>query len=153
MLKILFVCHGNICRSPMAEYVMKQMVKDAGLEQRFEIASAATSREDIGNPVYPSAQRELARHGIPCRGHAARQVTRQDYEYFDWLVGMERINIRNMQRIVGGDPQEKMRLLLSFAGSDAEIEDPWYTGRFAEVYDQIEMGCRAMFEFVNGRRL
>lgn len=145
MHKILFVCHGNICRSPMAEYVMKRLVKDAGAAARFEIASAATSREEIGNPVYPPARDELARHGIACRGHAARQMTRADYDYYDYLVAMEPYNLRNMLRICD-DPDGKMRLLLSFAGSNAGIEDPWYTGRFSEVYRQIETGCRAMLE-------
>ena len=107
MTRILFVCHGNICRSPMAEYVLKKLVKDAGREHEFEIASAATSREEIGNPVYPPARSELAKHGISCKGHAARQMTREDYDYYDWLVAR-------------------------------------YTGRFAEVYGQIEKGCRAM---------
>ena len=147
MIRILFICHGNICRSPMAEYVMKKLVKDAGLERRFEIASAATSREEIGNPVYPPAQRELARHGIGCKGHAARQMTRADYDHYDYLVAMEPYNIRNMLRITE-DPDGKMRLLMSFAGSDAPIDDPWYTGRFAEVYGQIEAGCRAMLKML-----
>ena len=150
MIKILFVCHGNICRSPMAEYVMKHLVRDAGLEDRFEVASAATSREEIGNPVYPPARSELARHGIGCKGHAARQMTRADYDYYDWLVGMEPYNLRNMLRITGGDPENKIRTLMSFAGSDEPIDDPWYTGRFAEVYDQIERGCRAMLEQLRG---
>ena len=130
----------------MAEYVMKQRVKDAGREREFEIASAATSREEIGNPVYPPARAELARHGISCKGHAARQMTRADYDYYDWLVYMEPWNLRNMLRITGGDPDGKMRLMMSFAGSDAPIDDPWYTGRFAEVYDQIDRACRAMLE-------
>ena len=151
MIRILFICHGNICRSPMAEYVMKKLVKEAGLERRFEIASAATSREEIGNPVYPPAQRELAKHGISCKGHAARQMTRGDYAHYDYLVAMEPYNIRNMLRITD-DPDGKMRLLLSFAGSDAGIDDPWYTGRFAEVYRQIEAGCKAMLkELTRGR--
>ena len=143
MIKILFVCHGNICRSPMAEFVMKKLARDAGMENRFEIASAATSREEIGNPVYPPARTELAKHGIDCKGHMARQMTRADYDYYDYLVAMEPYNIRNMLRI-SPDPEGKMRLLMSFAGSDAAIDDPWYTGRFAEVYEQIETGCRAM---------
>ena len=144
MTRILFVCLGNICRSPMAEYVMKRLVKDAGCEAEFEIASAATSREELGNPVYPPARAELARHGIGCKGHAARQMTRADYDYYDYLVGMEPTNLRNMTRIAGGDPDGKIRLLLSFAGSNEAIDDPWYTGRFAEVYEQIDRGCRAM---------
>ena len=150
MIKILFVCHGNICRSPMAEYVMKKLVRDAGREDAFEIASAATSREEIGNPVYPPARAELAKHGISCKGHAARQMTRADYDHYDYLVAMEPYNIRNMLRICD-DPDGKMRLLMSFAGSDEPIDDPWYTGRFAEVYDQIEEGCRAMLEELGSR--
>jgi len=148
MIRILFVCHGNICRSPMAEYVMKDLVRKAGLADRFEIASAATSYEEIGNPVYPPARRELQRHGIGCAGHAARHLERTDYDRYDWLVGMEAVNLRNMRRICGGDPDAKMALLLSFAGSDAEIDDPWYTGRFEEVYRQIETGCRAMLDLL-----
>ena len=151
MIRILFVCHSNICRSPMAEYVMKRLVKDAGLERRFEIASAATSREELGNPVYPPAQRELARHGISCKGHAARQMTRADYDDYDWLVGMEPWNLRNMLRICGGDPDGKLRLLMSFAGSDEAIDDPWYTGRFEEVYRQIVRGCGAMLDALRPR--
>lgn len=146
MTRILFVCLGNICRSPMAEYVMKKLVKEAGREDEFEIASAATSTEELGNPVYPPARRELAKHGISCAGHAARQMTRADYDYYDYLVCMEPYNIRNMTRITGGDPDGKIRLLMSFAGSDEAIDDPWYTGRFAEVYGQILRGCRGMLK-------
>ena len=146
MTRILFVCHGNICRSPMAEYVMKRLVRDAGREAEFEIASAATSREELGNPVYPPARAELAKHGISCKGHVARLMTRADYDEYDWLVGMEPVNLRNMLRIAGGDPENKMRRLLSFAGSGEAIDDPWYTGRFAEVYGQILRGCRGMME-------
>ena len=144
MVRILFVCHGNICRSPMAEFVMKALVREAGLEARYEIASAATSREELGSPVYPPARRELARHGIGCEGHAARQLTAADYDRWDYLVGMEPVNLRGMTRICGGDPRGKMRLLMSFAGSREAIDDPWYTGRFDEVYRQIERGCRAL---------
>lgn len=146
MIKILFVCHGNICRSPMAEFVMKDMVKRAGLERQFEIASAATSFEEIGNPVYPPARRELQKHGIGCAGHAARHMEKSDYDYYDYLVGMERVNIRNMTRICGGDPEGKISMLMSFAGRDEEIDDPWYTGRFDVVYRQIAEGCAAMLE-------
>ena len=148
MTRILFVCLGNICRSPMAEYVMKKLVKDAGREAEFEIASAATSTEELGNPVYPPARRELAKHGISCAGHAARQMTRADYDYYDYLVGMEPYNLRNMTRIAGGDPDGKIRLLMSFAGTNEPIDDPWYTGRFEEVYGQILRGCRGMLERV-----
>ena len=123
---------------------MKDLVKRAGLEARFEIASAATSGEETGNLVYPAARRELAAHGIDCAGKTARRLTAADYERWDWLIGMEGVNLRNMQRICGGDPQGKMALLLSFAGSGADIDDPWYTGRFTEVYRQIETGCTAL---------
>ena len=150
MIRILFICHGNICRSPMAEYVMKDMVKRAGLEGRYEIASAATSYEEIGNPVYPPAKRELARHGIGCAGHMARHLERSDYDYYDYLVGMEDVNLRNMRRICSGDPEGKMHLLMAFAGKDQAIDDPWYTGRFGEVYDQIAEGCAAMLRQLEG---
>ena len=150
MVKVLFVCHGNICRSPMAEYVMKKLVEEAGMAERFEIASAATSTEELGNPVYPPARRELSRHGISCQGHHARQMTRADYDAWDLLVGMEPVNLRNMQRIAGGDPEGKMRLLMSFTGRDEAIDDPWYTGRFEEVYRQIEQGCRALLKSTRG---
>ena len=116
MKKILFVCHGNICRSPMAEYVMKDLVKKAGLDGQFQIASAATSREEIGNPVYPPARRKLAEHGISCGGHAARQLRNSDYEEYDLLIGMDRANLRNMYRICGGDFNDKMHLLMEYAG-------------------------------------
>ena len=113
MTKVLFICHGNICRSPMAEFVMKDLVDKAGLSDKFEIASAATSTEEIGNPVYPPARRELAAHGIPCTGHAARQLTRADYDRYDLLIGMDSANIRNMLRICGGDPEGLRNLRLS----------------------------------------
>lgn len=109
MTKILFVCHGNICRSPMAEYVMKDLVRQSGREDEFVIASAATSREELGNPVYPPARRKLAEHGIRCDGHAARQMTRKDYEEFGYLIGMDRMNLSNMARICGGDRKESAR--------------------------------------------
>ena len=144
MIRILFVCHGNICRSPMAEFIMKDLVEKAGVADRFEIASAATSAEELGNPVYPPARRILAEHGLRCAGKTARQMTRRDYDQWDYLIGMERYNLRNMQRIAGGDPKGKMHLLLSFTGSGGDIEDPWYSGDFAGVYRQIESGCRAL---------
>ena len=146
MNRILFVCHGNICRSPMAEFVMKDLVARAGLAGDFEIASAATSAEELGNPVYPPARRTLAAHGIRCDGKTARQLTRADYERWDLLVGMEKYNLRNMRRIVGDDPEGKLRLLMSFDGSNEEIDDPWYTGDFEGVYAQIRWGCAALLE-------
>ena len=124
MKKILFVCHGKICRSPMAEYVMKDLVKKAGLEAEFQIASAATSREESGNPVYPPARRKLAEHGISCEGHAARQLCSRDYEEYDLLIGMDKANLHNMFRICGGDFNNKMHLLLEYAGRpDQEVMD------------------------------
>jgi hypothetical protein len=152
MIKILFVCHGNICRSPMAEFVMKKLVSDAGLTARFQIASAATSTEEIwngiGNPVYPPAKAELARHGISCEGKRAQQVTRADYAEYDYLIGMDGANIRNMLRIFGGDPEGKVAKLLSYAGSERDISDPWYTGDFGTTYDDVLEGCTAFLEYL-----
>ncbi len=144
MIKVLFVCHGNICRSPIAEYVMKDLVQKHHLTSEFEIASAATSTEEIGNPVYPPARDELRRHGIRCAGHHARQVTKADYDYYDYLIVMDRMNVRNLNRIIGDDPQGKVSKLRSFAGIAGDIEDPWYTGAFDEVYAQILEGCTAL---------
>ena len=145
MIRILFVCHGNICRSPMAAFVMQDMVRGAGLADRFAIASAATSREEIGNPVYPPARRKLAEHGISCDGHAARQMTRADYDVYDLLIGMDRANIRNMQRLCGGDPDGKIRLLLDYAGRPGEeVADPWYTRDFGATWQDVEQGCRGL---------
>ena len=151
MMRILFVCHGNICRSPMAEYVMKALVKEAGLSEGFEIASAATSYEEIGNPVYPPAKRELQKHGIGCGDHRARHMEKSDYAHYDYLIGMDNANLRNMTRICGGDPAGKLYLLRSFAGHSGEIDDPWYTGRYEEVYRQIDEGCRALLDKLRRR--
>ena len=148
MIKILFVCHGNICRSPMAEYVMKHLVEQEGIAHLFEIASAATSAEEIGNPVYPPARRKLEEHGIGCAGHAARQLTKRDYARYDLLVGMDRANVRNMQRICGRDPAGKIRLLMSYAGKDREVADPWYTGDFEATWQDVSEGCRAILREV-----
>ena len=145
MKKILFVCHGNICRSPMAEFVMKDMVKKAGRAGEFVIASAATSREEIGNPVYPPARRKLAEHGIGCAGHAARQLTREDYAKWDLLIGMDRANIRNMERICGGDPDGKMKMLLDYTDRPGSVADPWYTGDFEATWRDVEAGCTGLF--------
>ncbi len=146
MLNILFVCHGNICRSPMAEYYMKDLAARAGLAERLFIASAATSAEEIGNPVYPPARRELARHGISCAGHAARQLTEADYRRFDLLVGMDSANRRNMERICGGDPEGKISLLLDHTRRPGDVADPWYTGDFAATWRDVSEGCRALLE-------
>ena len=145
MMRILFVCHGNICRSPMAEFVMKDLVRRKGLEDAYEIASAATSREEIGNPVYPPARRKLAEHGISCAGHAARQMTRRDYAHFDRILGMDHANVRNIQRLVGGDPDGKITLLLDHAKRPGqEVADPWYTGDFDAAWDDILAGCTGL---------
>ena len=147
MTKILFVCHGNICRSPMAEYVMKHLVEGAGLAPRFQIASAATSREEIGNPVYPPARRKLSQQGIRCEGHAARQLERRDYETYDLLIGMDHANLRNMQRICGGDPDKKIHLLLDYAGRPGqEVADPWYTGDFDATWRDVLAGCQGLLD-------
>lgn len=147
MKKILFVCHGNICRSPMAEYVMKDLVKKAGLEDQFQIASAATSREEIGNPVYPPARRKLAEHGISCGGHAARQLRNSDYEEYDLLIGMDRANLRNMHHICGGDFNDKMHLLMEYAGHpEQEVADPWYTDDFDATWRDVLAGCQGLLD-------
>ena len=151
MTRILFVCHGNICRSPMAEFVMKDMVHTRGLDDRFEIASAATSREEIGNPVYPPARRKLAQHGISCGGHHARQMTREDYDRYDHIVGMDHANIRNILRITGGDPEGKVSLLLDHtARAGQEVADPWYTRDFDETWQDVTEGCAGLLEEIEG---
>ena len=149
MTRILFVCHGNICRSPMAEFVMKDLVKKAGLEGQFQIASAATSTEEIGNPVYPPARRKLAEHGIRCAGKTARQLTRADYARYDLLIGMDRANIRNMNRICGGDPEGKIKLLLDFLDRPGDVADPWYTGNFDTTWRDVLEGCQKLLERIS----
>ena len=145
MVKILFVCHGNICRSPMAEFVMKDLVQKAGLDGQFAIASAATSTEEIGNPVYPPARRKLAEHGIRCDGKRARQLRRDDYTRYDLLIGMDQANLRNMRRICGGDPEGKIHLLLEYADrSGQEVADPWYTGDFEATWQDVLAGCQGL---------
>ena len=140
MIKILFCCHGNICRSPMGEYVLKDMVRKRGIAERFEIDSAAVSREEIGNPVYPPARREMAKHGVPCDGHAARQVTMEDYHHFDRIYYMDRSNARYLARMLPENP-DKIRPLLSH-----DVADPWYTGNFTETWNDIVEGCEAILE-------
>ena len=149
MTRILFICHGNICRSPMAEFIFKDMVKKAGMEKDFYIESAATSTEEIymgrGNPVYPPAREQLLLHGIDPKGKTARQLTKSDYDKFDLLIGMDSMNMRNISRMIGEDRENKIKKLLDYCdGSD--VFDPWYTGRFKECYECIEKGCRALFE-------
>lgn len=144
MIKILFVCHGNICRSPMAEFILKDMVKKKNKEASFYIASAATSAEEIGNPVHHGTRNKLAQYGISTVGKYARQMTKKDYEEYDYLIGMDDWNVRNILRITGGDPQQKIKKLLEFAGSSKDIADPWYTGNFDVAYDDIVEGCEAL---------
>ena len=144
--KILFVCHGNICRSPMVEFVMKDLVGKAGLEDDFYIESAATSTEEIGNAVYPPARRKLAEHGISCKGKTARQLRRSDYERFDLLIGMDAANIRNMYHICGGDPDEKIHELLDFTDEPRDVADPWYTGDFEATWRDVLEGCQSLLE-------
>lgn len=146
MIKILFICHGNICRSPMAEFVMKDLVKKAGMEGQFHIESAATSTEELGNPVYPPARRKLAEHGIRCDGHAARQLTNGDYDVYDLLIGMDRANLRNMRRICGGDPAGKLMLMLDFTDHPGDVADPWYTGDFDATWRDVREGCLGLLE-------
>ena len=148
MIKILFVCHGNICRSPMAEFVMKDLVEKAGLKDRFHIESAATSNEEIGNPVYPPARRKLAEYGISCAGHAARQLTRKDYDQFDWLIGMDFANLRNMRRMCGGDEQDKIHLLMDYTHRPGEVADPWYTGNFEATWQDVREGCEGLLQYL-----
>lgn len=145
-MRILFICHGNICRSPMGEMIMKQLVRERGLEDSFTIASCATSREEIGNPVYPPARAELARRGIPCERRGARQLTRRDYEDYDLLICMDSMNVRNALRILGGDPEGKLHKLKEYLGSADDVADPWYSDRFDIAYDEIDAGCRALLE-------
>ncbi|SEQ01738.1 protein-tyrosine phosphatase [Lachnospiraceae bacterium RM5] len=152
MIKILFICHGNICRSPMAEFILKDMVKKLGIADRFEIKSAATSTEEIwngvGNPVYPPARKELAKHGIRCDGKRAVQLKASDYDYYDYLIGMDSMNMRNMERMTGHRAGEKMKLLLEYAGENRGITDPWYSGRFDVTYEDVVTGCKAFLEYL-----
>ena len=155
--RVLFICHGNICRSPMAEFVMKDLVEKAGAADRFEIASAATSREeiwrdgrtgkDVGSPVYPPARRKLAEHGIDCGVKTARQLTKADYSHYDLLVCMDSQNMRNALRILGADPDGKLCTLLDFAGRPGEeVADPWYTGDFEATWQDVLAGCKGLLE-------
>lgn len=146
MIKILFICHGNICRSTMAESVFTHMVKEKGIESLFEIYSAATSREEIGNPPHRGTVIKLREEGIPVIPHQAVQMTKKDYEYYDYLIGMDSVNIRNMTKIAGGDEDEKIYKLLTFAGSGRDVADPWYTGDFDQTYHDVCMGLHGFLK-------
>ena len=146
MTKIMFICHGNICRSPLAEFVMKDMVKRRGLSGKFLIASSATSGEEIGNPVFPPIQDLMRRRGIPFKDRSAVRLQPGDYAKYDLFVAMDENNLRNIRRIFPDDPREKVYKLLSFCGEDGDIADPWYYGNFEAVYEQIARGCSALLE-------
>ena len=146
--KILFICLGNICRSPMAEFVMKKMVEEAGVAQNYEIASAATSTEEVGNPVYPPARRKLQEHGISCAGKTARQMTRRDYEYYDYIIAMENRNVRDINRIIGSDTAGKISLLMDYTDTPHDVADPWYTGDFDSTWNDVEQGCAGLLNLL-----
>lgn len=148
MIRIMFVCHGNICRSPMAEFIFKNMVQGLGKEGDFFVASSATSTEEIwngvGNPVYPPAMEELSKHGISCVGKRAVRLQKEDYTKYDYFIGMDNANIRNMQRMLGGDPENKIHRLMDFTDRKGEVSDPWYSGRFDVAYRDIYDGCKGL---------
>ena len=148
MIKVLFVCHGNICRSTMAESVMTHLVKNQGLTDLFYINSAATSREEIGNSPHYGTVNKLRQVGIPVIPHCAAQMTKGDYQRYDYLIGMDTANIRNMTRIAGGDPEGKIYKLLSFAGSGRDVADPWYTGDFDATYRDVLAGCEGLLQYI-----
>ena len=152
-IRILFVCHGNICRSPMAEFILREKAKELGLEDTVIVASAATSEEELGNPVDPRAAAILHAHGIDCAEKRARQMCKCDYDAYDYLIGMDRMNVANMRRIAGGDPCGKMCRLLDFAANPRDIADPWYTGDFNAAFADICEGCTALLKRLKAQRL
>lgn len=156
MIKILFICHGNICRSPMAEFVMKKLVREEGLEDLFYISSCATSREEIwngiGNPIYPPAQREMNKRGVPFdSSKRAVQLTAEDYGKYDYLIGMDGMNIRNIMRIIGSDPEKKVFRLMDFTEKKGDVADPWYSNRFDTAFNDIDEGCRCLLERIKSQ--
>lgn len=157
MIKVMFVCHGNICRSPMAEFIFKDMVKKQGLAREFMIASSATSTEEIwngtGNPVYPPAKRELERHGLSCNGKRAVQLKPGDYEKYDYFIGMDNANIRNMKRIFGGDPKSKISRIMDYTDHRTDVADPWYSGRFDTAYRDIYDGCAGLLNYLLNKKI
>lgn len=146
MIKIMFICHGNICRSPMAEFVMKNMVKNAGLSEEILVSSSATSTEEIGNDIHRGTRNKLMEEGIPFSPRSAVQLRKSDYSNYDYLIGMDSRNIHNIRRIVGSDPDKKIHLLLEYANCNRDIADPWYTGNFDITYDDIVEGCKALLD-------
>ena len=157
MLKVLFVCHGNICRSPMAEFVMKDMVRRERREDRFHIESRATHTDEIwggkGNPVYPPAREKLAEHGISCKGKTAQLLTKQDYRDYDYIIGMDRENMRWIERICGGDPEHKVSMLMDYTKRPGSVADPWYTGDFNATWRDVEEGCRGLLEYLKDQNV
>lgn len=150
MYRIMFVCHGNICRSPMAEFIMKKLISELGYNDKIHIASSATSTEEIGNTVYPPARAELAKHGISCNGKTAVQLKKSDYDKYDYFIGMDTANIRNMNRIFGNDKDGKIYKLLTFADRGDDVVDPWYSRDFETAYKDIEDGNRGLIRYLFG---
>ena len=152
MIKVMFVCHGNICRSPMAEMILKDMVSKRGIADRFVIASSATSTEEIwgntGNPINPPARDVLKKHSIPCENHHAVQIKKSDYTDYDYIIAMEQFNLRNMKHIIGSDPAHKVHLLLDFTDAPRDVADPWFTGKFDRTYDDIVCGCEGFLRYL-----
>ena len=148
MIKVLFVCHGNICRSPMAEFLLKDLVNKYGMSDQFFIGSAATSTEELGNPVHPGTKRVLRSLGISCEGKYAKQIRKYDYNSYDYIIGMESVNVKNILKIVEGDPSGKVKRLLDYTSKPRDIDDPWYTGKFDETYDEIYEGCIAFLKYL-----
>ena len=148
MIRIMFVCHGNICRSPMAELVLKHMLKERGIFDKVTVCSRATSTEELGNPVYPPARAELAKHGISSDGKYSIQLSHADYDAYDLFIGMDSANIRNMTRILGGDPNGKIRKFMTFVGEDRDVADPWFTGDFDVTYRDVLRGCEKIVEYI-----
>ncbi len=151
MIKVMFVCHGNICRSPMAEFIFKDLVRKEGLEDLFEIASSAVSFEEIGNPVYPPAREILSRHGISCAGKRAVHFEYEDYKNFDYIPVMDASNMRNILRITKGENDGRIKLLLEYAGSASSVSDPWYSGDFETAYNDILKGCTALLKHIKAQ--
>ncbi len=152
MIKVLFVCHGNICRSPMAEFVLKDMVQKINMENEFYIASAATSTEEIGNDIHYGTRRKLKEMGIPFSPRAAVQIKASDYDKYDYIIGMDSANIYNIRRIMGNDPEKKIYRLLEFVGINRDITDPWYTGNFDETYEDVVLGCRSLLDMIINKK-